>query len=194
MNRIWLRTVEKLTFEDPVPYLIQLRRREITVALSDMRPEEKAMRTNDLKIPREQREAALFCLGMSERLGHKVYFSVQEDQDYDFVARWMIGEMQHYAQVQLKEVVPVKMNLHSSIEGIVESLGRLTDSNGLTVAIHLNRECRFEPSLLKVPEKLKVASLWVFASTTADQSCWALWGNFTENEPFGNQFSYPAGD
>lgn len=194
MNRIWLRTVEKLTFEDPVPYLIQLRHREITVALSDMRPEEKAMRTNDLKIQREQREAALFCLGMSERLGHKVYFSAQEDQDYDFVARWMIGEVPHYAQVQLKEVVPVKMNSRSSIEGIVESLGRLADSNGLTVAIHLNRECRFEPSLLKVPEKLKIASLWVFGSTTADQSCWTLWGNFTENAPFWNQFSYPAGD
>ena len=194
MNRIWLRAVEKLTFEDPVPYLIQLRHREITVALSDMQPEEKAMRTNGLKIPREQREAALFCLGMSERLGHKVYFSAQEDQDYDFVARWMIGEVLHYAQVQLKEVVPVKMNSRSTIEGIVESLGRLTDSNGLTVAIHLNRECRFEPSLLKVPEKLKIGSLWVFGSTTADQSCWTLWGNFTENAPFWNQFSYPTGD
>jgi len=190
MNHLWLRTAEKLTFVDPTPYLIQLRRVEIEVALSDTPPKIKALRTNSLKAVREQREAALFCHGMGERLGRKVYFSAQEDQDHDFIASWIDGEERHFAAVQLKEVVPLKTNPQASIEAIVAGLAKYTDSDRLSVAIHLNQEGRFEPALLQVP-KLRIGSLWVFGCVAPDQSHWNLWGNFTESEPYGTQFSYP---
>ena len=190
MNRLWLRAAEKLTFVDPTPYLVQLRHVEIESALSDAQPKVKALRTNSLKAAREQREAAVFCHGMGERLGHKVYFAAKEDQDYDFIASWIVGEERHFAAVQLKEVVPVETNPQASIEAIVAGLTKYTYSDGLTVAIHLNQEGRFEPTLLQVP-KLRIGSLWVFGSAAPDHARWNLWGNFTESDPYGTQFSYP---
>ena len=127
---------------------------------------------------------------MGQRLGHKVCFAAHEDQDYDFIASWIVGDERHFAPVQLKEVVPVERNPQASIEAILAGLAKYTDSDELTVAIHLNQKGRFEPSLLEVPE-LRIGSLWVFGSTAADQSLWALWGNFTKSEPYGTQFSYP---
>lgn len=190
MNQLWLRAASKLTFVDPVPYLVQLRRVQIEIAISDAQPKVKALRTNSLKAAREQREAAVFCHGMGERLRHKVYFAAQEDQDYDFIAKWMVGEELHFAAVQLKEVVPVETNPQASIEAIVAGLTKYTDSDGLTVAIHLNQKGRFEPTLLRVPG-LRIGSLWLFGGAAPDQSRWNLWGNFTESDPYGTQFSYP---
>lgn len=192
MNRLWLRNAEKLTFVDPTPYLIQLRRLEIDIALSDVPPIVKALRTNSLKAAREQRQAAVFCHGMGQRLGHKVYFAAHEEQDYDFIASWIAGEERHFAAVQLKEVVPKERNPRGSVEAILAGLAdKYPDSDGLTVAIHLNQEGRFEPSLIQVQE-LRIESLWVFGCTAPNQSLWTLWGNFIESEPYGTQFSYPT--
>lgn len=190
MDRILLRAAEKLTYVDPASYLMRLRRLEIEIAASDTPPKVKALRTNDLKAAREQRQAALFCLGMGQRLGQKVSFAAREDQDYDFIASWIVGEERHIATVQLKEVVPAQANPQASIHAIVASLTKYTNSDGLTVAIHLNREGRFDPCLLQVP-KLKIGSLWVFGSANPDQSRWNLWGDFKESDAYATQFSYP---
>ena len=190
MKRLWLRTAEKLAFVDPTSHLIKLRRIEVEIAVSDLQPKVKALRTNSLKAAREQREAALFCHGMEEHLGHKVYFAAQEDQDYDFIASWIVGEKRHYAPVQLKEVVPAEINPQASIEAIVPGLSKYTDSDGLTVAIHLNQQGRFEPALLQLPE-LRIGALWVFAAAAPDQSRWNLRGNFTESCLYRTEFSYP---
>ena len=190
MDKIWLRTAEKLIYVDPVTYLIKMQRLEIVVNRSDLDAKVKALRMNDQKPYREHREAALFCIGISERLGYKVYFAAQEDQDYDFIAMWIIDDTRHFAQVQLKELVPAHINSLASIEDILISLKRLTDSRRLTVAIHLNRECRFEPDLLKVPD-INIQSLWIFGSATADKTSWNLWGNFIDENPIRTQFFYP---
>lgn len=79
MDRILLRAAEKLTYVDPAIYLMRLRRLEIEIAASDTPPKVTALRTNDLKAAREQRQAALFCLGMGQRLGQKVSFAARED-------------------------------------------------------------------------------------------------------------------
>lgn len=83
-----------------------------------------------------------------------------------------------------------RIRKHPSIHAIVASLTKYTNSDGLTVAIHLNREGRFDPCLLQVP-KLKIGSLWVFGSANPDQSRWNLWGNFKESDAYATQFSYP---
>lgn len=191
MNPQWLRSAAQHAFADPEQYLIDLRRAEVNVAQSDTQSKVKALRTNSLKVAREQRQAALFCYGMSKRIGTKVDFATEEDQDYDFIARWVVGDTLHYATVQLKEVVPSATNAHASLETVVAGLAKYTDSPGLTVAIHLNQACRFEPALFPMPE-LKIGSLWVFGGTAPDQSCWTLWGNFMEPEPYGNQYFYPV--
>lgn len=149
------------------------------------------LRTNCLKEAREERQAALFCHGMSQRIGQPVLFAATEDQDYDFIASWIVEDLQHLAPVQLKEVVPQSLNPLASIETIVAGLDKYTDSSGLTVAVHLNQAGRFEPTSLQL-QHLQVASFWVFAAASMDQSQWNLWGNFTEPDAYGTRFTYPT--
>ena len=78
------------------------------------------LRTNQFKQAREHRQAALFCEGMGARIGHTVYFAAHEDQDYDFVASWVVGDQQHLAPVQLKEVVPTNLNERAELSSITD--------------------------------------------------------------------------
>lgn len=191
MDRPWLRAAQKLKYKDPRPFLINLRKIELELAESATPDKVKNLRTNGLKQAREQRQAALFCEGMSHRIGQTVYFAAHEDQDFDFVASWVVGGEQHMAQVQLKEVVPKSLNADAELTSLIHGLAKYTNSSGLTVAIHLNQSGRFEPNHLNL-QHLNVASVWVFAAAVPDQSLWNLWGNFTEENPFGTQYAYPT--
>src|SRR5687768_10028634 len=119
MDRAWLRWAQKLDYRDPAPYLVKLRELEPHVATSDLPDRVKQLRTNELKPWRELREAALFCYGMGKRIGQPVYLAKGESQDYDFVASWVVADEQHFAPVQLKEVVPVKLNAQASLQAVV---------------------------------------------------------------------------
>ena len=109
---------------------------------------------------------------------------------YDFVASWVVGETQHLAPVQLKEVVPEELNAKASVQERVNALSKYVGSEDLTVAIYLNQSVHFDPAKLVVP-RLKIAALWVFGAISPDKEKWALWGNFLE-EPQGTQFAYPT--
>jgi len=191
MDRSALRVFSQLQYIDPKSFLVELRQLEIEVALSKLDDRTRALRPNSLKQTREQRQAAVFCVGMSQRIGHPVYFAAHENQDFDFVAKWIIDDQYHFATVQLKEIVPKALNAQADINLIIESLDKYTDSAELTIAIHLNQSGRFEPKDLDL-RHLNVSSVWVFAGTTLDQSRWNLWGNFTEENPYGTQFEYPT--
>jgi len=188
--RIRTRSFQQLEFRDPKPFLIQLRELEPTIANSDLPPNIKHLRADSLKHWREVREAALFCYGMAQKIGQTVYLAPSEAQDYDFVASWVVGDTQHFAPVQLKEVVPRIYNPLASIQKTVNSLSKYIDSEDLTVAIHLNQHGNFEPSKIVIPT-LKIAALWVFAGISNDQSEWGLWGNFLE-KPDVTLFHYPS--
>lgn len=190
MDRAWLRAAQKLEFRDPVPLLVNLRKVEIELAARNVPEKIRNLRTNELKEWRELRDAALFCHGMGQRIGQTVYVGRGESQDYDFVASWVVGDKQHLAPVQLKEVVPAGLNSKASLQATFDALAKYVDSEELTVAIRLNRQERFEPSVLSVPT-LRIAALWVFASTTQDQSYWGLWGNFMETSE-GSFYEYPV--
>jgi len=185
-----LRALQQLKYQDPRPFLIRLRQIEPTIASSNLPSKAKSLRTNSLKWSRELRQAALFCYGMSQRIGQPVLLAPSESQDFDFVASWVVGDSQHLAPVQLKEVVPHDLNQTASIQEVVDGLTKYVDSEDLTVAIHLNQNSTFQPTKLVIPS-LRIAALWVFAAITADQTKWALWGNFLES-PEGTQFEYPT--
>ena len=190
MDRSWLRSTKSLEFRDPKPFLINLRNLEYAVAATDTPAKIKNLRTNGLKEWREARDAALFCYGMSHRIGQTVYFARSESQDYDFIASWIVGSNQHLAPVQLKEVVPPHLNPAASLESVLASLSKYVDSSQLTVAINLNQNGPFKPSALVAPQ-VNIAALWVFGAVKPDQSEWALFGNFLE-QPDGTTFKYPA--
>ena len=180
MDEIVLRTFGQLSYKNPRDILVELRSFELELAGSDTPSKIKSLRTNSLNLYRQMREAALFCHFMSERIGYNVYFSLSEDQDYDFIATWDIDNTRHYAPVQLKEVVPKNTNSSATLEDVLNSLNKYVDSKNLIVAVHLNQEYHYDPQKLILPN-LTIAELWVFGATSQDQTCWCLWGNLLQD-------------
>lgn len=189
-----LRHFGKLKYVDPHGFLVELRKAEPNISLSDTPERIRTLRTNTLKDARERRDAALFCVGMSDVLETKVKFSPVEDQDYDFVATWLEDETQNFCPVQLKEVVPAHLNPNSSIEKVIGKLLKYNDSQDLQVAIKLNRIGKFDPAEIDLPAGLGIGGLWVFGACSEDQSTWALWGDFmrTGQATRGREYSYPT--
>jgi hypothetical protein len=191
MNRILLRQLQKSRLIDPAAFLINLRNVEPQVARSNLPEDIKHLRNRSLNRYIEARQAAIFCHGMAQRIGQKVYLcDVEESLDYDWVATWTVGTDQHFAPLQLKEVVPSSVNSKCSIESVINSLQKYSGSDDLTVAIHLNRTGRFDLASLHIPP-LNIAALWLFCSCSPDQSSWRLWGNYLE-VPEVSHFAYPT--
>ncbi len=184
------RLFQRLKFTDSRAVLVKIRHLETVVAKSDLPEKVKQLRTNQLRPLLEIRQAALFCYGMSKKLGQPVSLVHAESQDFDCVASWIVDDKKILAPLQLKEVVPRKLNRTASIQEVINKLKRLVDSEELTVAIHLNQGNLFEPKKLKIPP-LRIAALWIFAAVSPDQSTWALWGNFLET-PECITFQYPT--
>jgi hypothetical protein len=191
MNNVRLRKFAELKFGDPRGFLRSLREVELPIAVSSTPEKIKTLRTQKLKPEREMRDAAIFCVGMSERIGIEVLFAPVEDQDFDFVATWCDGEgTRAYCPVQLKEVAPQHLNAVATIQAVVDSLARYADSVDVSVAIKINRMGRFDPSELKVPANLRIGGLWIFAGLSPQQSEFGLWGDFLNrtDAPRGTRF------
>ena len=185
-----LRTFSALEYGDPRGYLIKLREMEPRVAKSGLARKVRTLRTHDLKQWRELREAALFCHFMSERIGTEVRIAKGEAQDYDAVATWQEQDVRKFAPIQIKEVVPSYLNSNANLESVIASLSKYVDSSDLTVAVHLNKQVRFIPASITIPQ-LPVRSLWVFGSISPDASRWNLWGDLL-NQPAVTEHAYPA--
>jgi hypothetical protein len=190
MDAIWLRTAQKLNYQDPEHFLRRLRSIENAYSGEIIDPNDRALRTNELKKVRETREAALFCHGMSAVLGVKVLFAPSEASDYDFIAAWVSSESCHFVPVQLKELVPSHRNASTSLEDLISSLDKYPSSAGLAVAIHLNRPEYFNPDEIKISHA-PVAEIWMFGALSEDQSQWGIWGDFLRR-PSGTRFAYPT--
>lgn len=175
MENVRLRQFAKLAYGDPRGFLAELRSLECAVAASPTPERIRTLRRQGLKPARETRDAAIFCVGISERFGFDVRFAPVENQDFDFIATWLDGDAtRHCSPVQLKEVAPPHLNAVASIQEVVDSLTRYADSADVTVAIKINRPGRFDPTELKVPVNLRIGGLWIFASVSADQSEFGL--------------------
>jgi hypothetical protein len=184
------RSFSRLQYRDPRAVLVDLRRADLTVAASEAPFAIKKLRTRDLRSLRELREACTFCYGMTECTGQRFLVAHAEAQDYDAVATWVVGDLQNFAPIQIKEVVPHEVNPAASVQQVVEALQKYASSEDLTVAIHLNRVVKgFNPAdILVLP--LKIAALWMFGAIAPDESRWAIWGNFLDELQAG-EFSYP---
>jgi hypothetical protein len=189
MDTITARSFSTLSYRDPKPFLVDIREIEYGLANSNAPIKIKTLRTNKLKECRELREAALFCYFLGERIGTAVYLAKVESQDYDFVASWIDDSTYHFMPVQIKEVVPEIINKKADISTLIEKLNRYTDSSNLIVAIHINRDCHFNPIDLKIPN-LAIGQIWAFGATSPDQNEWGLWGDFCE-KPERTIHKYP---
>lgn len=190
MNRDRARAFRELKYYDPRQVLVELRRQERLIAESDAPASVKQLRTNELKPIRELRELCLFCYGWSQIDGQNFNVGHAEAQDFDGVAMWVVGNNQHFAPIQIKEVVPRELNPTASIQAVVNGLTKYVDSEDLTVVVHLNQVTKFSPLELRVPP-LKIAALWVFAAINVHQTKWVIWGNFLEKLRWG-EFAHPT--
>lgn len=192
MEQIRTRKFAKYEYGDPRGFLVGLRNLE--ESLGESVDKIGRLRTNALKQEREMRDAALFCIGMSERLGLPIRFAPVEDEDFDFVATCSIEQTLCFCPIQLKEVPPEDLNPTSSIDDVLNSLPKYSNARDLTIAIRLNRAIRFDSALVAVAEDLAIGGLWVFGCISPDQSRWALWGDFMANgtDPLGTVFDYPT--
>lgn len=128
---------------------------------------------------------------MTVRTGQKIYLSKGEFEDADSVAKWQIKDELRFTPIQIKEVAPNDLNEHATLQQVVNSLGKYSDAENLTVLIHLNRELRFTPSRVSLPPRTNIAALWVLACISPDQSRWALWGDYLEQAE-RSEFEYPV--
>lgn len=190
METIRLREAARRDYRDPIPFLKRLRCIEHRGLAESLDPEVRSLRTNRLKEWREARLGALFCHGMAKRTGRKVFLSKGEFDDADFVGMWF-GEVQHFAPVQIKELVPEERNARATLDALVQGLSMYRGRKDLTVLIHLNRRVNFGPESLVLPPQIPIAALWVIACTDPAHSEWTIWGNFLE-QPEETRFSYPA--
>jgi len=192
-DMIQLRKLGRLEYRDPIAFLKSIRSFEIDLSASQTPERIKRLRAGSLKAERELRDAALFCTGMSELTGEKIWFADSEDQDFDFVTSWATGDVQHICPVQLKEVAPADLDRNGGFERVFKSLRRYASAEDLVVAVKLGRNLRFDPARLAIPDDLSLGELWVFGAITPDQSQWAVWGDFMQG-PFseGCIFAYPV--
>ena len=191
VDAIRLRELQRREYRDPVPFLKNLRQIEPEIYARVADPEVRQLRTNDLREWREARLGALFCHGMSVRTGQKFMLSKGEYEDADCVASWVVEGEQHFAPIQIKEVVPESRNEQATLEAVLVTLQKYSGRDDLTVLVHLNRRIHFNPLEVAVPSGLRLAALWVMACIKPRQSDWALWGNFMETAE-GSSFAYPA--
>lgn len=191
VSSIRLKAFSKLAYGDPRGYLEELALLDAAVSVSDLPSNVKHLRTNPQKPDRERRDAAIFCLGMSKALNTEVRFLQTEKQDYDFVVTWEMDYTRHFCPIQLKEFVSSELNPKATIQDVLSSLSKYTDSTDITVAIKLGRNFRFEPSDLQIPSELSIAAIWVYGALTENQFEWALWGDFVQGSTDGIKFQIP---
>lgn len=185
-----LRHWSKLRYLDPVPTLRALRDLELRLAQADVSPKISRLRTAKLKPEREARDAALFSLGMSTRLGMPVLFAPVEESNYDFVTRMDVGDTSYFTPVQLKELVPAELNPAASIDKLLASLRNKRGYEDTVLALRLNREQKGVTFKAEQFDGLPFREVWLFWSASPDARKWKLLGNALET-PLLSEFDYP---
>ncbi len=178
----------RLKYYDPAEILIKLRAIETKHPVRKLPYKVSSLRTNPLKNHGESRQCALFCYGMSQYLGLTLSYAELEEADYDFVV--FCEEKNSFVPVQMKELVPEKLNPETDLQKEINKLSKYVDSNDLCVALYLNREIKSLDVRSLDVSRVNVAELWLFGSASANQSKWKLIGNLLE-QPNVYEFRYP---
>ncbi len=154
-----------LNYRSARDYLVNVAPLRAALAMSDTDERIRNLRTNKL----QGRwwtlwQACLFAHGIGSSVLHtEVYLAPVEDQDFDCIAQYVVGDIQCYTPIQIKELVPEHLNPSGCLQAELEKLGKYVDSRDLVVAIYLNRQFRLELDAVRIPQ-IKVAELWLFGA------------------------------
>lgn len=185
MNRV--REWAKLKYYDPKNILIELREIETKYPLEKMPYTVSTSRSRSLKQCGQSRQCALFCYGISQAFNITISYADSEESDYDFIA--YIKEHELFMPIQMKELVPEKVNSATDLECEIAKLEKYVDSHDLCVAMYLNRVSQLDFTKLRIPD-LNISELWFFGAGDPSQSTWKLIGNVLD-KPKLYAFEYP---
>lgn len=182
----------KLKYMNPEKILPQLRQLQIKIAQQNIDDDIKNLRTKKLKHHLEKRIAIIFSYGIAQCIKKSVFvaFAPHENLDYDAVAYYQDGNVVHYMPLQIKEVVPERLNSQTDLNNEIKKLQKKYQaSTDLVVVIHYNRRGKFKISDVKIP-MLGIAALWILGASVPDQSRWFIAGNMLSH-PKIFEFKYP---
>lgn len=185
---IRIRDWSKRTFYDPEPVLRQLRQLERDPGIHALPDAVRRLRTNRLKTEREGRDALIFAHGMAAVVGTKVLVAPGETEDCDFIARMTIGDTDHFACVQLKELAPADLNNTQTLEHLAISLAKYPKTDA-TLAIHLNRRTTI-PLQELASFRAPFSDVWFFWASDPAHLSWHLYGG-AQGTPILHPFAYP---
>lgn len=183
--REWL----QYEYLDPEGILVELRKVSRTFPLNELQYHVRTLRSRKLRKFGEGRQAALFCYGLSCRLGVKVRFAQVERQDYDVVITYEMDGEANFAPVQLKEWIPDILPSPQPLQVELDKLKKYTDSSDLAVVFHLNRQAHVLLTELSYPNN--IGSLWFVGCTESAQNHWTLIGDLLKDPGLANDFMYP---
>ena len=186
-----IRGLAGLQYKNAQNWLKTLSGIESRTAFIQMDPKIRSFRTNKLKKWKQSRGAALFCEGISRRYNQSIDIAIEEDSDYDCMAKWHNQDVEYFTPIQLKEFVPSNLNQDQNLQDIILSLTKYTDSEDLTVGIYINRKIKIDFKRIKIPRNLKIGELWFFGCASQDKTKWFLYGDFLK-KPFLTYYSCPV--
>lgn len=183
--------MEQIAFKDPEKVLAGLRWVEENLPIHELPDKVRNLRTRPLRQVLEMRQIALFSYGMSIAMKTRVDFALREEADFDALCSFEMQGQRVFVPVQLKELVPERLNPESTFQGELDKLCKYKDSKDLIVAYHLNRKCKFDVNKVSPPQGV-VAEIWIVAAINLELTEWALIGNILSDECYTYKFTYPA--
>ena len=109
----------------------------------------------------EDRRCALFLFGAGRVLRRRILISTFENRDYDYVGAYELNGTVRRFPIQLKQLVPNRLNAATNLQREVEKLKKYGTSPDLIVAMHINRQMHLQPQYLDL-SGVKVKELWLF--------------------------------
>lgn len=191
INNITLRKWRTLNWRDPRTDLVQLGKLQARITQEGNPSTLEDLRNHDLEKYLEFRQAALFAYF----IGHSVLrtpiaYAVYEAEDYDCVLWWKCNRGNRYTPVQLKEVVPTRVNPHSTVNSELSKLRKYAASSDTVAAFHVNQSGQLDFSKLQTPNT-GCREIWLYTSISADQSKWLLYGDLLHN-PRDYEIDFPT--
>lgn len=190
-NRIRHRQWAELPYRDAREDLVNLGRLQGTMERAGNSPTLSDLRNHELKAHVENRQAALFAHFAGELIIRApVGYAMFEDEDYDCIFRWREQERNCYQAVQLKVIVPRRLNPKAEINREFAKLSKYKASSKTIAAFHINQTGLLDFSNLENPDT-SICEIWLYGALSATQSQWFLYGNVLKN-PALHEINYPA--
>lgn len=166
----------KLKYMNPTEYLLGIDKVFNDSGIKKYKNASDILLDRHIRDVAEDRRCAIFCHGAGQALGAEIVFSSYENADYDYVGAYKKDGRFHPFPIQLKQVVPDRLNSSTSLQKEIDKLSKYVDSEDLTVAIHVNRKIHIKPLELGVTD-VKVKEIWLFAKLYNESNTWILYGN-----------------